>query len=190
VKGHANGLAWVYPERRLAFVPIPKCASTSMKRLLDQHGFESRNLRDLDDPHDWMIWTVIRDPLARFVSGWSEFLARASMSFSAQKLHREIEIGRLTVDEHTQRQSWFVDGLPLDAVIRFECLAEDMAVLGRCLGFDFSDLPVRNSGNGQLKQAILACLTEADRASILHYYAADVILHANRKPFDPYGGAL
>ncbi len=45
---HPHGLCWVQDERKLCFVNIPKCASSSMKQALEPVGFVEQNFNDRD----------------------------------------------------------------------------------------------------------------------------------------------
>ena len=65
------------------YIPIDKCASNSMRKVLTENGFISmQKIRDWDKAlekfKDWNHFAVVRQPVDRYISGLTEFIFRNS----------------------------------------------------------------------------------------------------------------
>lgn len=101
---------WISDKHRLNFLGIPKCASTSIRRMLD-----------IDTELDWQkepkkgfkTFTVIRDPIDRFRSGYIEARKRQTLPYGVNNVTEAIEYlyGRMDFfDEHLALQSDYLHG--------------------------------------------------------------------------------
>ncbi len=74
-----NGLSWFYNRYELIYLGIPKTASTSMRHFLSPNGqcmFFDLNENLNENLRKHKIFTVIRNPYDRFISGVFESLKR------------------------------------------------------------------------------------------------------------------
>ncbi len=168
---HEHGLCWAHPGAGVCYINIPRCASHVLKRALGCCGFHETNVTALDLREYW-IWTVLRDPFERFVSGFCEYQIRnrkqpgGTLSV-AQVVDRLYE----RFDEHFERQSWFVEGIKIDYFARQELLSCDIAIVEERLntrlplGFD-------NVTDLAAKKPVRKIAWEL-RSAIHSFYAAD-----------------
>jgi len=73
---HAKGLSYIYEDKGICFVPIPKNSSTTIRRLNPDY----RVSNFLDDPtilENYKTICVVRDPFERFCSAYIEINKRA-----------------------------------------------------------------------------------------------------------------
>ena len=108
-------------DRRVAFVGVPKCGLTSTVARLQ-----------LDIDHDWMItgerdlpgykyFSIVRNPLDRFISGWLEARRRGTTEHSAAALLESIAVrGFDQVDEHVWPQRYWLTVHPIGRNKLFE----------------------------------------------------------------------
>ena len=90
----------VFNEHKIVYIPIPKAANSSIRTALlplvgekqefvdkiqEYRGFEKIRLNNFLERHDerWMIFTVVRNPYDRYVSGYSNKLADRDKVFGA-----------------------------------------------------------------------------------------------------------
>lgn len=77
---HNFGRLWINHDKKLAFLGIPKNASSSIRTAI---GVETKRYTDRDiftfgkSLDGLTVFTVIREPLDRFISGYLEILKRA-----------------------------------------------------------------------------------------------------------------
>ena len=69
----------VFLGRDSIYIPIDKCASNSMRKVLTENGFISmQEIRDWDKAlekfKDWNHFAVVRQPVNRYISGLTEFI--------------------------------------------------------------------------------------------------------------------
>lgn len=87
---HARAI--VFEDHRIAYVPLPKCANSSIRaallpmvgvtpdsveRIQEYRGFREIRLRELSgrpDIKDWYVFCVVRDPYSRFASAYVDKL--------------------------------------------------------------------------------------------------------------------
>lgn len=117
VKYHPDGLCYVRDGH--VFVPIPKCASTSVKDALVSKKWE----RTLRVPGE--AFAVVRDPVDRYFAGVWQYAHRYHHDYNEllDKVERD---GVRCFDEHTVPQTHFlepwwpnVELVPIDDVSRF-----------------------------------------------------------------------
>lgn len=76
---HERGRCWVSDTYKLIFIPIAKNGTTSIRNI-KEYEFKKSNLEALDEKlNDYKIFTVLREPIDRFVSGFSEECKRVSI---------------------------------------------------------------------------------------------------------------
>ncbi len=124
--GH-NGMCIVNTSRKIIFINIPKNASTSMRLKLFANGFKWGNLKKINSS-EYFIFTIIRNPVDRFLSQYLEMIKRAcgdnKIYGATQKpffriidpkerfksfIRTELKQGNL-FEPHLQRQTWFLTG--------------------------------------------------------------------------------
>jgi hypothetical protein len=166
VIGH-NGLGWASPDYKLIYVGIPKTASTSMRHFMNiaKHGQSSiiymGNLPE--EKRDYRTFTIVRDPLNRFVSGVFEGIKRGESPKNIRDLKSVSDIPKLITsfidiiekdgftEVHTAPQvAYFCDkngkDFKFDKVLVFERLSTDFAKM--CEEYDInSKLEHKQKGN-------------------------------------------
>jgi len=121
---YEKGFCWVSEKYKLIFLPIPKNASTSIRNI-EEFQFQVDNAfryRTLIESGEYKMFTVIREPLDRFVSGYIEICKRA-YGDSTQILKRDFywikdekrrfhkfveEVEGSFFDVHIRPQSYFL----------------------------------------------------------------------------------
>jgi len=105
--GHTLGECWVDHKKDITYVHIPKNASSFIKGcLLGTEKFTHSN--NLIRAEQYLI--ALRDPIERWVSGIAQFMNDANNQNVT--LHELID--RVTVDDHTELQTYFLEGVDLD----------------------------------------------------------------------------
>lgn len=87
IKNH-NGLSWYSDDCNLIYLGIPKTASTSMRHMfkIDQNGMNLNNLPK--GKESYRVFTIIRNPLNRFVSGVVESFKRSETPVEIKKIEK------------------------------------------------------------------------------------------------------
>ena len=108
--GHHLGECWVDSDKSITFVPIPKNASSFVKGCLlgSNHFIHNDNLAIANQ---YLI--TLRDPFERWISGVAQFIATESNN----KLNPHDLINKITFDDHTELQTYFLQGIDLDRCI-------------------------------------------------------------------------
>jgi hypothetical protein len=68
---------WIDHDRKLIYCKIPKNAGSTMMKVLDM-SYERRYFHPAD-PEDFFVFTLLRDPVERFFSGFGELCRRQSL---------------------------------------------------------------------------------------------------------------
>lgn len=116
---HPLGTTWANADYKLAFLNIPKNASTAIKKFLEPYGFRRTPQLGGDG---WQVFTVLREPFGRYVSGLAEYALRKGYDpiMVAKKSADLMARGLWTpFDEHTVPQHAFIT-IPVDQVFRIE----------------------------------------------------------------------
>lgn len=72
---HAKNSCIVYNKKKIIFINIPKCASKSIKKSLYKYNPQHKNINTLSQTElSYFIFTFIRDPIQRFLSGYITIL--------------------------------------------------------------------------------------------------------------------
>jgi hypothetical protein len=108
--GHRLGECWVDADNSITFIPIPKNASSFVKGcLLSSNRFIYRD--NLPNTDRYLI--TLRDPIERWISGVAQFIA----TNGDNKLNLHDLITRMTFDDHTELQTYFLSGIDIDRCI-------------------------------------------------------------------------
>ena len=197
---HQRGMCFVNKERKLCFVNIPKNASMSVRDILLNNGFKVSNYIK-NDYTEYLSFTVWRDPLRRFVSGYLEILRRYSRkseiapyvyhdrrpflhvqdSQALIKFEEFIsEVKYNFFDEHIQSQCWFIEDwkgnqFKFDHVFRLESLNEEWKKFVAFENLHIPDHMKWENSNTTQKSILLKSLRENTRLSqtIEYLYAED-----------------
>lgn len=105
--GHVLGECWNDPNKSVTFVNIPKNASSFVKGCLLSSGQFAHS--DSFVTADQYLVTL-RDPIERWISGIAQFMNDPNNH--AVTLHDLVD--RVTVDDHTELQTYFLEGVDLD----------------------------------------------------------------------------
>jgi hypothetical protein len=114
--------SYVSFEKKLVYLRISKCASSSIGEYLStQSDFIPTQFPyqyDIERIQGYNIFTVIRDPKSRWISGLNEFLRVYNKHGSKLETYVEQELKRnkFIFDGHTQPQ---IDSLPYDTDLPF-----------------------------------------------------------------------
>jgi hypothetical protein len=119
-KGHIYGECMSKKDIDLMYVYIPKNASSWTKPNLKDWGWEFYNYRlDNLDKHSLVI---LRDPVDRWLSGIAEYLTlyypNMQVPFNETT---ELIFDRITFDDHTEKQVYFIEGLDPGRITFFKC---------------------------------------------------------------------
>ncbi len=166
---HPHGLCWIYDERRLCFVNIPKCASSSMKLALEPAGFVEKNFND-HDYSGYLTFAVLRDPLARFRSAIAQMnrdcVVELTMGAVLEAMETQPDFGAA----YLKPQVWFLKGIHIDVAMRCDCLAEDMAFLS--LGVCWT-----NRSEACDIESLRTLMTPEDIGRVMKHYQQDALVY-------------
>ena len=124
---HVYGECLINHNTKQFYVLIPKNASTWLREKLPKYNFVLGNYHTdnlLEKNYTPVI--VLRDPVSRWTSGISEFLLRRSIiSMTSWKDHItqsliNLIFARIALDEHTESQSMYLEGIDTEHGIFFE----------------------------------------------------------------------
>lgn len=189
-KGHSIGQFFYSPCKSLAYVPIPKCASTWATKFLTE-GLSWIVSKDTDRIQDYTFrnLVVLRDPIDRWISGMAQYMTTHHSDLPMQGREiLEFIFRRVDFDPHTTPQVNFISGLESDSTIffRFGANLEKnfRSYIKYNIGTDY-DMPVfRNdtpkSGNKPyISQKLKILLQSNDKwlESIIKYYKNDIDLY-------------
>ena len=119
-KGHIQGECMSHRDSPYMYVYIPKNASSWTKPNLQDHGWEFYNYKA--DQLNKHALVVLRDPIDRWLSGIAECMTLYHPTFDFQDPESiELVFDRVTFDDHTERQVYFLDGLDTDNITFFWC---------------------------------------------------------------------
>ena len=121
-KGHCYGECMSHPNTDLMYVYIPKNASSWTKPNLRDWGWQFYNYHT--DQLDKIAIVVLRDPVARWLSGIAEYFAlyqNTTNDLVDNKSLQHIIFDRITFDDHTEKQVKFVQGLDTSKCIFLWC---------------------------------------------------------------------
>jgi hypothetical protein len=181
--GHALGECWIDNNKNIAFVHIPKNASSFVKGCLLSTG-KFTHSSSLVQADRYLV--TLRDPLERWISGITQFMSNPIN----QHLTIEQLTDRWTFDDHTELQTYFLKGIDLEQCdfIRVDDnlrtnIKSWMAVNGYYVT-DIDQIPNINTGDHQAQKQY-ANILDFDQDLVLkltEHYAKDYEL-INRVKF-------
>lgn len=122
-KGHVFGECMSHRDSDLMYVYIPKNASSWTKPNLLDWKWENYNYHRDNLYHKTAI-IVLRDPIDRWVSGIAEYMYLYHRHFKPNALMPvavlDLIFDKISFDDHTERQIYFVEGLDLNKCIFFK----------------------------------------------------------------------
>lgn len=128
-RGHTLGEGMASPDGKYFYLNIPKNSSSFIKKCLTDLGWAYSNVNDFPDAK---IIVALRDPVKRWVSGISEYLfmyhtnvidniadpfTDGFLPLIGDKLGMSLLFGRITFDDHTERQSLFLKDIDLNRCV-------------------------------------------------------------------------
>ena len=116
--GHALGECWVDEVNDLTYIHIPKNASSFVKGVLMGCGGFWQHNDSLVTSKENLI--ILRDPIDRWCSGIAQYLQN-----SGQDLTNDEIFNKITFDDHTELQSYFLNGVEL-STSTFMLVNEDL----------------------------------------------------------------
>lgn len=123
LRGHVFGTCMSHANTDLIYINIPKNASSWTKPNLTELGWEFYNYIDDNLLHKHAI-IVLRDPIERWLSGICEYFTLyhpdADLN-NAGTAFWELLVDRVTFDDHTEKQIFFIDGVNLNNATFFYC---------------------------------------------------------------------
>jgi hypothetical protein len=122
-RNHVFGTCWTADNTDLMYVNIPKNASSWTKPNLISLGWGEHNYQKENLQHKHAI-VVLRDPMIRWLSGVGEYFSLYNSNVDlpgAGKAFFELVLDLVTLDDHTERQVYFIDGLDHNNCTYFYC---------------------------------------------------------------------
>ncbi len=137
-----KGLIWINNEKKIGYLHISKCASTSIRTSanLSRDYFLKWDSRK---KKQFFKFTVIRNPYQRFLSGYSEALERRDIPCNLfdkmndenfEKVIKMLEENKY-VDTHVTPQIEYICNLKIDKFIKFENLVNELNNLAEEINF-------------------------------------------------------
>lgn len=128
-RGHAVGGFYFNPILNLAYINIPKCASSNIKHQLEKlsNMYPDQGIwTELHDPNllpeDAKKLIVLRETIERWHSGIFEYLYRNNLPRHSEDWYFRLLLDGKVFDEHTERQSYFLEPFDLTKnTIWFPC---------------------------------------------------------------------
>jgi hypothetical protein len=123
-KGMEFGTCHTSPESPWVWINIPKNASSFTQTLFaHQLLWSNYNYFDFDMSSKTPI-VVLRDPVERWISGIAEYINLYHENFDWTKVDNQMFdwiFDRVSFDDHTESQVYFLQGLDLQKTVWFKC---------------------------------------------------------------------
>lgn len=183
-------LIWINEKRKLIYVQIPKCASSTIKKQLHKFGFSQiwkpSNLPVGFRWSDYFAFTFIREPLARFNAAYGTIARR--MKLPSNDAAYEDYIEKIVnndlfafVSHHALPQTFFItnsSGLPhkIDFIGRLDTFDEDWKQLQNII-----DIPAPTmmsnvrEGQPQILTWLQTSASPEYKAKVCNYYLTDYL---------------
>ena len=107
--GHRLGECWHDDTRDISYIHIPKNASSFIKACLIGAGGYWRHSETLVNSKENLI--ILRDPIDRWCTGIAQYLYNSNQP----NMLEELIFDTITFDDHTDLQTYFLQGVNLDA---------------------------------------------------------------------------
>jgi len=147
--GHPSGMFWY--DDNFAFIPVPKNASSTVSSMLNLRSNVGYANGDMDKLTELNTFAIIRNPYTRIISAYSEILklrpdggvatTRQLPFFKVSDPIRKFDQFIRDIreegfyDAHIQPQSYYIADYPVDNLLRFEHLQEDLTKMLHDNGF-------------------------------------------------------
>lgn len=105
--GHRLGECWVDEVNDISYIHIPKNASSFVKGVLMGSGGFWHHSETLVNSKENLI--ILRDPIDRWCSGITQYLYNSKQDLSIDEV-----FDKITFDDHTELQTYFLQGVDLD----------------------------------------------------------------------------
>lgn len=122
-KGHTFGSCMSAADTDLMYVNIPKNASSWTKPNLLDLGWQDFNYHH-DRMYSKHAMIVLRDPVERWLSGICEYFTLYLPDIDATQFNGafyDLLMDQITLDDHTEKQFYFIDGISRNNVTWFWC---------------------------------------------------------------------
>jgi hypothetical protein len=122
-KGHTFGACMTTLDENLMYVQIPKNASSWTKPNLTDLGWADFNYH-YDNFYKKHAMVVLRDPVDRWLSGVCEYFALYHNDINIDELNKsfyDLIMDQIALDDHTERQYLFIEGLNYKNITFFLC---------------------------------------------------------------------
>lgn len=120
-RGHQFGECMSRADSELMYVYIPKNATSWTKPNLQDWGWEFYNYHTDGLMHKTAL-VVLRNPVERWVSGIAEYLYLYHRDIDTAQFNTafyDIVFDKVAFDDHTERQSYFINGLDRSRCVFF-----------------------------------------------------------------------
>ena len=185
--GHNLGECWNDPKKSITFINIPKNASSFIKGCLISSGCFTHS-DSLVTADRYLV--ILRDPIERWVSGIAQFVTEdytIPLINQTLPLHRLIKT--ITVDDHTELQTYFLEGVDINKC-EFLLVNQNLRTnINRWFldhGYDINldNLPNINEGHQESKNKFAAMVDNDNqiKLKLTEHYANDYEL-INRVKF-------
>jgi len=104
--GHRLGECWVDKVNNISYINIPKNASSFVKGVLIGSGGFWHHSETLVNSTENLV--MLRDPIDRWCSGITQYLYNSKQDLSINEI-----FDRITFDDHTDLQTYFLQGVDL-----------------------------------------------------------------------------
>ena len=105
--GHRLGECWVDEVNNISYIHVPKNASSFVKGILIGCGGFWHHSETLVNSTENLV--MLRDPIDRWCSGITQYLYNSKQDLSADEI-----FDKITFDDHTDLQTYFLQGVDLD----------------------------------------------------------------------------
>lgn len=122
-RGHTFGACMTTLDSDLMYVQIPKNASSWTKPNLLDFGWADFNYH-YDHLYKKHALVVLRDPVERWLSGVCEYFALYQSDINTNNFNKtfyDFLIDQTVLDDHTEQQHYFIDGLSYSNITFFLC---------------------------------------------------------------------
>jgi hypothetical protein len=122
-RGHTFGTCMTNTHQNLMYVNIPKNASSWTKPNLKDLKWEDFNYH-YNNLYKKHALVVLRDPVERWLSGICEYFTLYHANIDAglfNSVFYDLLLDQITLDDHTEKQFYFIDGLNTERITFFMC---------------------------------------------------------------------
>ena len=133
-----------------SYIPIPKNSSSYMTTLLTLNGWEIYDFLS-SNIQDKKFIVLLRDPVTRWISGISQYFCSyiTEPNYSASdiidlwdKTTESLVFDRIIFDDHTEKQTYFISGIPINQCTFFKSSTELDSIIQKFLAENSFNLDV------------------------------------------------